>query len=108
MTKYPVIFLKRTKLVEIKLTDVVHGASAELGKELLDPEELEVLDDVGPQVEDVVSGEGGPLLTDYNGGPKQGSLNGCPQAAWSTADYHNLQYPSNKQLKWWSTMEMFV
>ena len=46
------------------LTDVVNGSSAELPIELLSPQLLEVLDCEGPEVEDIVPGEGAPLLND--------------------------------------------
>ena len=53
----------------IVVTDVVHGSGAELWEEDLDPEALEVLDDEGPDVEDVVAGERLALLKhhDLNG-----------------------------------------
>ena len=41
---------------------MIHRPRAEFRKEDLDPQTLEVLNDEGPDVEDVVPGEGLPLL----------------------------------------------
>ena len=68
------------------LTDVVDGSSAELPVELLGPEGSEVVDGVGPKVEDVVPGERVPFLDDHHLGPQQGQLDGRPQATGAPPD----------------------
>ena len=51
---------------------------------------VEVVDDIRPQVEDVVARKGRPLLAHRHRGPQEGSLNGRAEAAGAAADYHNL------------------
>ena len=51
------------------LTDMVDGAGTEFPMELLGPEAPEVLDSVGPEVENIVAGEGIPLLQQDHFGP---------------------------------------
>ena len=83
----------------MQLTDVVHRSGAELRKENLDSEELQVLDDEGPEVEDVVPRDVGSLLHDDGRAAEQLTLDGGSEAARAAADDTNLLDRSNFKLR---------
>ena len=66
--------------------DVVDGARAELAAELFGGEAAEVVDVVGPQVEDVVAREPVPLLHHDDPGAQELRLDGGAEAAGAGAD----------------------
>ena len=72
------------------LTDVVNGSSTELSVELLGPEAPEVMDGERPEVEDVVPGEGIPLLQQHHSGPQEPQLYCCTQTTWPRPNDHTL------------------
>jgi len=72
------------------LTDVIHGSGAELGEENLDSEELKVLDDKRPQVEDVIPGEVVSLLDDDGAPAQQLRLDRSPETTGAATDNANL------------------
>jgi hypothetical protein len=76
-----------TLKINLKLTDMVHGSGAKFGEKYFDPEKLEVLNDEGPEVEDVVAGKVVPLLDDQRTPAQQLTLDGGPKTAWPAA--HN-------------------
>lgn len=68
------------------LTDVIDGAGTELAVELLGFEALEVMNGEGPQVEDVVPGEGVSLLDHHHFTAQQRQLDGCTETTRSSTD----------------------
>lgn len=50
------------------LTDVVNSTGAEFAVKLLGSESSEVVNSEGPKVQDVIPGEGVPLLNDHHFG----------------------------------------
>lgn len=69
---------------------MVDGPRAELPVELLSPELLEVGDDEGPEVQDIVARETVPLLHHHHLGTQQLSLDGRPQTTGARADDQDL------------------
>ncbi len=76
-----------TLKINLKLTDMVHGTGAKFWEEYFDPEKLEVLNDEGPEVEDVVTSKVVPLLNDQRTTAQQLTLDRGPKTAWPAA--HN-------------------
>jgi len=69
-----------------KLTDVVDRAGAELAEELLGAEGPQILDDEGPQVEDVVPAYPISLLDDHHFASQELRLDGRAEAARTSTD----------------------
>ena len=71
---------------------MIHGSGAELWVEHLYAEELEVLNDKRPEVEDVVPGEVVSLL-DHDGAPAQQlRLDRSPETTGAASDNTNLNH----------------
>lgn len=70
---------------------MVQRPRAEFAVKLFGPEALEVMDGVGPEVEDVVPGEGVSFLDDHHFAAQQGQLDGCPQAAGTPPNDETLR-----------------
>ena len=66
--------------------DVINGPSAKLAVKLFSSQASEVVDVVGPQVEDVVAAEPVSFFNDDHLCAEELSLNGCPEAAWAGTD----------------------
>lgn len=69
---------------------MVDGASTEFPIELLGPQAPQVMDSEGPEVQDIVPGEGVPLLHHNHFGSQVGKFNGSAQATWSSSDDETL------------------
>jgi hypothetical protein len=80
------------------LTDMIHGSGAELWEENFDSEELEVLDDERPKVEDVVPAEVVSLLDDDGASTQQLRLDRSPETARTTTDNANLNPKINGKM----------
>lgn len=74
---------------------MIDGSSTELAVELLGTETLEVMDSVGPEMENVVPGEGVSLFDDHHLGPQQSQLDGRPQATGTTPNDQALKGTHN-------------
>ena len=79
------------------LTDVVDGTGTELAKELLCPESLQVVDEVGPQVQHIVARVAVSLLHNHSLATKERYLNGNPQSTWPSTNDQHLQQGYNTQ-----------
>lgn len=77
-------------LVPLKLTDVVQRASAEAPIELLGAQRPQVVDGEGPEVQDVVAGEGVAFLQQHHAGTQQRQLDGRAQPAGASAHHQAL------------------
>ena len=77
--------------MKFTLTDVIDGARAELAEEFLRPESLQIVNEVGPEVKDVVTREAVPFLYDHRLAAHEGNLDGDPQSAWPSSNYQYLR-----------------
>lgn len=69
------------------LTDVIDGSGTEFPMKFLGAETSQVCDGERPQVQDVVPGEGVPLLHHHHLGPEEAEFYGSAQPAGSGTDY---------------------
>lgn len=69
---------------------MIQRARAEFAIELFGSELAEVIDGVGPQMENIVSGECLPLLQQHHLSPQQGQFNGHSQATWTSTQHEAL------------------
>lgn len=70
---------------------MIQRPGAEFAVELLGSERAEVINGVGPQVENVVPGERLSLLQHHHLSPQQGQLDGGSQPAWPSAQHETLR-----------------
>lgn len=73
------------------LTDVVNGSSTKFAIKLFGAEASQVMNGVGPKVQNVVPGEGVPLLDHHHLGAHQSELDGGAQAAGAASDDEALK-----------------
>lgn len=81
---------------EKPLTHVIQRPSAEFAVELLGSEPAEVTNGEGPQVENIVPGEGLSLLQHHHLSPQQGQLDGRSQPTWPSTQHKTLRERGRK------------
>lgn len=73
------------------LTDVVDGSSTELAVEFLGTQTSEIVYGEGPEMQDVVSGEGISLLNNNYLGSQQGQVDGCAETTGASSNDETLE-----------------
>ena len=94
--KLIIVVSQPTISMKFPLTDVIDGARAELAEEFLRPERLQVVNEVRPEVKDVVSREAISFLDDHRLASEECHLDGDPQSARPGSNYQHLQKMYNK------------
>lgn len=76
-------------------TYVVNSASAEFSEELLGAERLEIVDEVRPEMEDVIAREALPLLHNHRLAAHQRHFDGGTQTARPATNNQHLYKPTD-------------
>lgn len=73
------------------LTDMVDGPCTEFAVELFGTKAPQVMDGEWPQMQNIISGKGVPLLYHHHLGSQEGQVDGCTKATGSSPNDQTLQ-----------------